>query len=297
MYLTGFADEAATDLPGQIRATKDLGWRWIEARAVDGTNLHNLSDAAFDAAVATLHAADVGVNCFGSALGNWSKDITKPFADDWAEAQRAAARMRRLGCTQIRVMSWPIIHSRSPDDQMAEERVRRLREFVALFSAQGATVLHENCHNYGGMGASFTLRLLEQVPGLKLVFDTGNPIFTYDYAQSEPRPKQSAWDFYRQVRDHVAYVHIKDGVFDPAHAAAGINGHCWPGEGQGDVRAIVKDLLTRGYDGGFSIEPHLAVIAHDPSLTAPEAIKFANYVEYGRRFMRLLADLGRPLTA
>ena len=25
----------------------------------------------------------------------------------------------------------------------------------------------------------------------------------------------------------------------------------WPGEGEGDVRAIVKDLLDSGYDGGF----------------------------------------------
>lgn len=295
MYLTGFADEAASDLPGQIRATQDLGWRHIECRAVDGNNLHNLSDEAFDVVCGQLQAADITVNCFGSALGNWAKDITKPFADDWAEAQRAAARMRRLGCTQIRVMSWPIIAGRSPDDQLVEERVRRLREFVALFAAQGATVLHENCHNYGGMGADFTLRLLEEVPGLKLVFDTGNPVFTDDYALAVPRSKQSSWDFYRQVREHVVYVHIKDGIWDPVQAAAGVNGHTWPGEGQGDVRAVVKDLLARGYDGGFSIEPHLAVVAHDPKVIAPEQIKFANYVEYGRRFMRLVADLGHPV--
>ena len=39
MYLTGFADEAAKDLAGQIRATKQLGWRYIESRAIDGTNV------------------------------------------------------------------------------------------------------------------------------------------------------------------------------------------------------------------------------------------------------------------
>jgi len=293
MYLTGFADEAASDLPGQIRATQELGWRWIESRAVDGTNLHNLSDQAFAVVCDQLQAAGIGVNCFGSALANWSKDITKPFADDWAEAQRAAERMRRLDCTQIRVMSWPILAGRGPQDQLVDERVRRLREFVALFAAQGATVLHENCHNYGGMGADFTLRLLDQIPDLKLVFDTGNPVFTDDYGMAEPRAKQSSWDFYRQVREHVAYVHIKDGVWDPVPAAAGVNGHTWPGEGQGDVRAVVKDLLARGYDGGFSMEPHLVVVAHDPRFTAPEQIKFANYVAYGQRFMRLLADLGR----
>jgi hypothetical protein len=39
MYLTGFADEAATDIDGQIRATKELGWEYIEARNIDGVNL------------------------------------------------------------------------------------------------------------------------------------------------------------------------------------------------------------------------------------------------------------------
>ena len=64
--------------------------------------------------------------------------------------------------------------------------------------------------------------------------------------------------------------------------------HTYPGEGEGDVRRIVKDLLANGYDGGFSMEPHLAVQHHDPSITSPEAIMYANYVEYGRRFMKLV---------
>ncbi len=75
--------------------------------------------------------------------------------------------------------------------------------------------------------------------------------------------------------------------------------HTWPGEGEGDVRRIVADLLAHGYDGGFSIEPHLAVVHHDPSITAPEAIMRANYVEYGQRFMAMLGDIraqaGKPL--
>ena len=52
----------------------------------------------------------------------------------------------------------------------------------------------------------------------------------------------------------------------------------------------MADLLKRGYDGGFSIEPHLAVVYHDASIQTPEAIKYANYVEYGRRFMKLVDE-------
>ena len=44
MYLTGFADEAAKDIDGQIKATLELGWTNIESRAISGTNLHDISD-------------------------------------------------------------------------------------------------------------------------------------------------------------------------------------------------------------------------------------------------------------
>jgi predicted xylose isomerase-like sugar epimerase len=65
-------------------------------------------------------------------------------------------------------------------------------------------------------------------------------------------------------------------------------------DGQGDVRRVLKDLLDRGYDGGISIEPHVKAVAHDASVDAAAEVKFAAYVEYGRRLMKLLAEIGHP---
>jgi sugar phosphate isomerase/epimerase len=110
-------------------------------------------------------------------------------------------------------------------------------------------------------------------------------VFSDDRRQSPPYPKQSAWEFYEHVRDHIAYVHIKDGYWDQATNKA-VFTHA--GEGQAEVPRIVADLLRRGYDGDISIEPHLAVVFHDASVTSPDSIRYANYVEYGRRFMRLV---------
>ncbi len=284
MYMTGFADEAAGDIGGQIRATKELGWTNIEARNVDGKNLHDISDAAFDAVCEALRTAGIRINCFGSAIANWGKKIDEPFDASLAEARRAIPRMQRLGTKLIRIMSFAV---RNGEDQMEAERFRRLRELQRIFSDAGLTPVHENCMNYGGMSAAHTLRMLENVPGLKLVFDTGNPIFTDDRDQPKPWPRQSAWSFYERVRDHVVYIHIKDGHWD---AAAGKSVFSFPGEGDGDVRRIVTDLLRRGYDGGISIEPHMAVVYHDPKLTTPEAVRYANYVEYGRRMLTLLDE-------
>ena len=50
MYLTGFADEAAFDLAGQIRATQALGWKYIESRNIGGANIHDLPERDFETA-------------------------------------------------------------------------------------------------------------------------------------------------------------------------------------------------------------------------------------------------------
>ncbi len=292
MYFTGFADEAAPDIEGQIRATKALGWGFIETRNVDGRNIHDIGDAEFDKVVAVLESAGVKVNCFGSAIANWAKAITDPCDSSLAEARRAIPRMKRLGAEFVRIMSFALRKDRDPEDQMADERFRRVRELHRMFTDEGLTPVHENCMNYGGMGWTYTQRLLENVPGLKLVFDTGNPVFSDDCTKPRPWPKQSAWEFYTHVREHVAYVHIKDGIWDKGAQKMSFT---FPGEGEGDVRRIVTDLMARGYDGGLSIEPHLAVVVHDPSVSSDASVRFGNYVEYGRRMKAMVDEIGDEL--
>jgi hypothetical protein len=66
------------------------------------------------------------------------------------------------------------------------------------------------------------------------------------------------------------------------------------GEGSGFVRQIVTDLLQNGYDGGFSIEPHVATVFHeddnqeDADLSALR--KYETYIKYGRDFEKLLEE-------
>ena len=189
MYFTGFADEAAKGIDGQIQATLDLGWKNIEARAIDGVNIHDLDDAAFDAVAGKLEAAGVHINCFGSAIANWGKSIEKEedFQKDLEQTRRAIPRMQRLGTHLVRIMSYAVLEDRSPEDQFREKRIQRLREIVDLFLEAGIQPVHENCMNYGGMGWSYTLDLIDNVPGLKLVFDTGNPVFNKDRTKMPSR--------------------------------------------------------------------------------------------------------------
>jgi sugar phosphate isomerase/epimerase len=142
--------------------------------------------------------------------------------------------------------------------------------------------------NYGGMGWSFALRLLEKVPGLKWVFDTANPIFNEDRSRPKPWRKQDPWEFYTHVKPWIAHVHIKDAVWNNEKNDADYK---FPGEGDGAVEPIVKDLLAGGYDAGFSIEPHMAVVFHDASVKSSDEEQYRSYIEYGQRLEKLIRQV------
>ena len=289
MYLTGFADEASQDLATQIRVTRQLGWNAIESRSIGGSNIHDLPQAEFERAADMLDAAGVRVNCFGSTIANWGKRIDDPFEVTLAEVERAIPRMLRLGTKLVRIMSY----ARSADgrDQQAGKRFRRLREIVARFMEAGLTPVHENCMNYGGMSWRHTKELVKNVPGLKLAFDTGNPAISRDHARDDDSV-QDPLEFLTHVREHVAYVHIKDARLDDGRAV-----FAYPGEGDARLPEVLKALVESGYDGGISIEPHMAAVFHDPDagrIGDDEAT--AIYIEYGRRIERLLAEAGAEVT-
>jgi sugar phosphate isomerase/epimerase len=288
MKLMGIGDEAGANFETQLAATRDLGWKFIELRAAElpgyaKANVHDIPDAAFDAAVQLLETSGVQVYCFGSAIMNWAKKLEDPFEITLAEVKRCLPRMIRLGAKLVRIMSF------KPGDEeykIPAEVFRRVKDVTNQFLDAGIQPVHENCMNYGGMSWQHTLELLDKCPGLKLVFDTGNPVFIADRTKPKPWPRQNAWEFWMNVRDHVIHLHIKDATYDSAKNSETYH---WPGEGQACVREILQDAKARGYSAGVSIEPHMVTVFHDPkSKAAASDAARKNFVAYGRRLEALL---------
>ncbi|NUM56266.1 MAG: sugar phosphate isomerase/epimerase [Candidatus Hydrogenedentes bacterium] len=276
MFYSGISDEAGKTIDAQIAAHRELGWDHLELRLVNGTNLTMVGDELFDEVANKVNAAGMKVSCFGSAIANWARPITCDANIDVEDLARAIPRMHRLGTPFIRVMSYP----NDPKHPVSEpewraEAIARMRVLAKMAEDGGITLCHENCSGWGGLSAENSNILLGEVnsPALKVVFDTGNPV-TYG---------QDAWDYYQTVYNDIVYVHIKD-----AKRTDGEELYTYCGEGDGYVPEIVSDLLAKGYDGGFSIEPHLAAVIHTGQGAPSEEALHDSYVEYGRRFMKIV---------
>ena len=309
MKLTGFADEAAPDLATQIKATQELGWQYISARGIDGKNMHDLSDSEFDTARGQLEDAGIRIAEFGSLIGSWSKNIKSDFALTLDEVDRAIPRMQQLGTNIVRVMSY----AQQPwgENQYEQERFRRLRAITARFSQAGITTAHENCMNWGGFSSGHTLRLVEEVPGLKLIFDTGNPVFQRDRSSalqdgqrtsiasassaaaegSQGKPTESwqdAWQFYQAVREHIIHIHIKD-CRNPLNDDVEPE-YVFPGDGQAYIPAIIDDLKKSDYQGFIAIEPHVATVFHAKADDVDWAQCYQSYIDYGKAMEKIVSN-------
>jgi sugar phosphate isomerase/epimerase len=139
------------------------------------------------------------------------------------------------------------------------------------------------------MSWEHTLKMLEAVPGLKLVYDTGNPGLTPDFRKPYPYPNQDSLEVWEHLKAHVVHIHIKDGR---RNSSTGEETYFFPGEGDCEVKKILGDAVSTGYSGNCTIEPHMAAVFHDRAVQSSPELRFNNFIEYGKRTEALFQDMG-----
>lgn len=277
MFFSGIADEAGESIETQIKAHQELGWKHIELRNVGGLNVTDVCDEYFEGIADKLADAGLAVSNFASQLCNWARPIHIHPDIDMQELRRAIPRMKEMGCDTIRIMSYP--NAGWEESKWRDEVLKRISRLTDVAEDNDIVLLHENCDGWGGLGVQQTLAMIEHVdsPNLKLIWDTGNPV-AHD---------QDAWEYYKGVREHVIYIHIKDGVRENGKVR-----YTFPGEGEGAVKDVLQDLIERDYRGCISIEPHISAVIHEGKSAETEHDSFNTYVEYGKRLMGLIESLG-----
>jgi len=141
-----------------------------------------------------------------------------------------------------------------------DEVLRRLRELAAGARAADITLLHENEKDIYGDTIARCVDLLQSVdnPNLGAVFDPAN------FIQCGQPPYPEA---YRALRPWLRYVHVKDAQEDGRVVAAGEGAARWP--------EILQQLRAEGYDGFFSLEPHLAEAVRFQGFSGAERFRHA----------------------
>ena len=237
LTLAAFADEAAPDLAGQIRAMKRNGLSHIEIRGVDGINCAKLTAAQAREIRKRLDDEGLYVRTIGSPLGKIK--ITDPFAPEMERFLKITETAEILGADKIRIFSF-YRDTALTEEAGREQALERLRTFA---ERSGDRILcHENEKGIYGDGWEFCRILCDEIPQIKAVFDPAN------FVQCGVDTLQ-AWE---ALRDRVEYLHLKDAI------ASGVVVPC--GDGIGNVPKILGEYLDRG--GRFAtLEPHLANFA------------------------------------
>lgn len=236
--LTGFADEIAGDLTTQIENLQKLGMHYVEMRGVDGNNLIYHTDEKVKEIKERLDGAGIALSALGSPLGKIG--IEDPFEKHFEEFKRAVEIAHKMDTKNIRMFSFYI-----PEGKNAEYKGKvfdRIGQFLDYVVANDAVLLHENEKDIYGEQAAECRELMDAFYGdhFKAIFDFANFV----------QAKQDTLEAYELLKDYIAYVHVKDALWE--------NGSVVPaGMGDGNVAAILKALYAKGYDGFLSLEPHL----------------------------------------
>jgi sugar phosphate isomerase/epimerase len=240
--LSGFADEISPDLHSQCETLNGLGIEYIEFRSAWDTNVLDLDDDQLDAASKILAARGIRTSSIGSPIGKIP--ITEDFEPHLARFSRALHVAAVLGAPYIRLFSFFM----PAGDDPARHRDEVLRRMTALTTAakgHDVILLHENEKEIYGDSPARCLDIVESVGSqqLHLIWDAAN------FVQCGVRPFT---DGYALLRPYLDYVHVKDAVMASGEVVPS-------GAGDGELVLTVRAMKADGFEGFFSMEPHLAV--------------------------------------
>lgn len=270
--LSGFADEIDKDLDQQCRTLGKLGIGHVEFRSAWGINVLDLDDAQMDTAVSTLGTAGIKTSSIGSPIGKVG--IGDDFDAHLARFDRALAAAAKMQAPYIRLFSFFLPQGDDPAKHR-DEVLRRMSALVARADGHDVVLLHENEKQIYGDIPSRCLDIVESVgsPRLRLIWDAAN------YVQCGVRPFTEG---YASLRPYTEYVHVKDAKL--------VGGGVTPaGEGDGELKPTLDALKADGFDGFFSMEPHLASHGQLGGFSGPELFEKAT-----KAFTALLEERGIP---
>jgi sugar phosphate isomerase/epimerase len=240
--LSGFVDEISSDFAEQCRVASELGLTHVELRSAWDVNILDLEPGQLASMKETLAGHGLAVSSIGSPIGKIY--IDEPFPAHLERMRHAAEVAHLFGAPYIRIFSFFLRPGADPAAHR-DEVIDRMRALARVAEEADLILLHENEKEIYGDVPDRCLDIVRSVgsPHLRLAWDPAN------FVQVGVRPYT---DGYAMLRPHVEYIQIKDALaVDGSVVTAGY--------GDGEVAETIRALHHDGFDGFFSLEPHLNI--------------------------------------
>jgi sugar phosphate isomerase/epimerase len=240
--LSGFADEIDPDFATQCKVASGLGLKFLEIRSAWGTNILDLAEDRCETMRRLLAESGLQVSSIGSPIGKIK--ITDDFEPHLERMRHAAEVATFFEAPFVRIFSFFIEPGDDPDTHR-DEVLRRMRAFADVAEQAGVVLLHENEKEIYGDVPRRCHDIVSSVgsPNLRLTWDPANFVQVGVH-----RPLDEG---YALLRPDVVYLQIKDALATDASVVVA-------GAGDGQVVETIRALRDDGFDGFFSLEPHLA---------------------------------------
>lgn len=236
--ISGFCDEASSDIVTQFETISKLGVKYFEPRGINDKNISSLTVEETAELLAIMENYGIGASSIGSPIGK-----IKP-SDDFNEHfelfKNTVRIAKTLGCKYIRMFSFYLPEDED-FDSYTDFVVEKLKLMVEYAEKEGVVLLHENEKGIYGNVARRCRMLFEKIqsPSFRAVFDFSNFI----------ECGENTLEAYKMLKPYIEYIHIKDNKEGKTVLPAGF--------GDGNIEAILKDIYADGYNGFLSLEPHL----------------------------------------
>jgi sugar phosphate isomerase/epimerase len=239
--LTGLGDEIDPEIEVQLETLAALGISHLELRGAWGKNVSLLTAEELDRLAAALTERGMAISAIASPIGKIG--VLDDFAPHLATFHRIVEIAQRLDAPFVRIFSFFIPAGDDPADHRSEI-LERLHRIVDAAAGSGVELLHENEKGIYGDTPERCHDLLTAIdsPRLQAIWDPAN------FVQVGIRPFADGYDL---LRRHLAYVHVKDARLGSGEVVPA-------GEGDGELPETLTALRESGFDGFFSLEPHLA---------------------------------------
>lgn len=240
LRIFAFADEASSQIDGQIAALRRNGLQGLEIRNVDGQNVSDISLEKAREVHKKLTDAGLSVWSIGSPIGkiDIQKDNFERHLQKYLHTLEIA---RALGAEKLRMFSFYLPKGQDPAP-FRQQVIDRLSRMAELAQGSGVALCHENEKGIYGDVASRCLEILQAVPQLQGVFDPANFV----------QCGQETWAAWEMLHERITYMHIKDALPDGRVVPAGA--------GVGNVARILSAFRAQGGDA-VTLEPHLQVFS------------------------------------